>query len=203
MLTTYITRIRTVIEYAVQVYGCVLSGIQAFELEQLQSHAVLIILGSQSQSYSKNLETLGLKTLGERRKEIMLKFAISCYCSTTHRWWFKATPPPTRPTRTSTSRPRFIVPMEKSARHGKAPFSVYARLLNGLSDAEWEARQLPPPSQCIYKSNLQLQLKPDNVLTDMYEQTRNNSMSGPRLAHVPPVHNVPDQVDTVAQPQHS
>ena len=74
LLTVYTTRIRPVIEYAAQVYGCLLNGLQARELELLQSHAVMIVLGSKAESYAKNLITLGLRSLGERRE-------TTVYCS--------------------------------------------------------------------------------------------------------------------------
>ena len=85
----------------------------------------------------------------------MLNFAVASYRSTIHRWWFNMTPPPTRPTRIPM--PRFIVPRDKSARHARAPFSTYARLLNGLTETEWQARNLPIPEHTEFK--------PDSGLT--------------------------------------
>ena len=54
ILTAYLVRIRPVIEYGAAVYGAVLSGVQAREIENLQMHSLQLVLGSQSQSYAKN-----------------------------------------------------------------------------------------------------------------------------------------------------
>ena len=63
ILSTYLVKIRHIIEYGVPLYGCLLSGIQFQTLEDLQARALRIILGSDSRSYTKNLETLGVPRL--------------------------------------------------------------------------------------------------------------------------------------------
>ena len=76
LLATYLVRIRPIIEYSAQVYGACINGLKAKELEQLQAHALMIIMGCSSKSYEKNMIALGLESLGERRENLMMKFAV-------------------------------------------------------------------------------------------------------------------------------
>ena len=84
----YIARVRSVIEYGAQIYGFLLNGRQSDELEQLQVKCCQIILGANSRSYEKNLAALELPRLSTHREVLMKDFAISCYRSSVHRWWF-------------------------------------------------------------------------------------------------------------------
>ena len=88
----YVARVRTVVEYGAQVYGCVINATQSEELEQLQAKCLQIALGASSRSYAKNLATLGLETLENRRQDLLKSFAISCFRAPEHRWWFTPHP---------------------------------------------------------------------------------------------------------------
>ena len=113
----------------------------------------------------------------------MLRFAISCFKSEAHRWWFTPSPPPIRPTREA--RPRFIVTPGKSARHEKTPFQTYTRLLNALSEEEWTSHNLPPLGSVSVprKSNSQLnslsrRLNPQHVLRSTHIQNSSTQPAG-------------------------
>ena len=83
-------------------------------------------MGSSSQSYAKNLLELGLETLQERRSLQLKAFAIKCYRSPRHRWWFEPTSPGPRPTRGKP--PRFKVPLVSSARTEKRPLFILTKI---------------------------------------------------------------------------
>ena len=93
LLSLYVARVRSTLEDGAQVYDCLINESQAEELECVQRNCLQIILGRQSRSYSANLSALGLTSLSLRRKHLVKMFAISCYRSPIHRWWFSPHPP--------------------------------------------------------------------------------------------------------------
>ena len=113
-----------------------------------------IVRGRNSESYSRNLAALDLVTLAERRNELILSFAISCFRSEHHRWWFVPHPP--LPLNTRVAPPRFLVPYSKRDRDEKRPIITYTEMLNGLSDSQWKELKLPPPTEVAVRSNVQL-----------------------------------------------
>ena len=135
-------------------WGGLLSGIQEKAIEDIQLLAFQVILGSQSSSYSANLKRLQLPRLKERRQELTLNFAISAYRSYKHRSWFNPTPPPPMGTRVKPA--RFIVPSYHTSRSDGIPLSVFASVLNEISEEEWDRLDLPSPNSCSSKPNLQL-----------------------------------------------
>ena len=68
LLSLHIARVRSTIEYAVQVYGTVINLSQADEIESVQRRCLQIVLGSESKSYERNLTTLSLSSLADRRQ---------------------------------------------------------------------------------------------------------------------------------------
>ena len=159
----YTARVRSVVEYAVQVYGCVINGVQGKALEDVQAHALQVVMGAECSSYSRNLATLELETLAERRENLMLKFAIKCFKSKQHSWWFTPSPSLTALARLAhPSPPRFSVPPACTTRQEKSPFQTYARLLNTLTDSEWEALGLPDPVLRQFRTNSQIQFNCNN-----------------------------------------
>ena len=98
LTTTYCVRVRSILEYAAPIWGGLLNGLQVFALEEVQRLACLVILGGQASSYIQNLVKLQLPKLSIRREEITREFAVKCYKSNLHRWWFKPPPPPPHPT---------------------------------------------------------------------------------------------------------
>ena len=108
LVSLYIARVRATVEFAAQVYGTVLNAGQSDAIEKIQRRCCQIILGPQSLSYARNLQTLGLESLEKRRNDLVYQFAISSFRSVEHRWWF--TPHPDPPLHTRLSAPRFLVP---------------------------------------------------------------------------------------------
>ena len=73
----------------------------------------------------------------------MKDFAISCYRSSVHRWWFSLNVVNKRD-----NLPRFKIPLLKLMRSEKRPFTRYAQILNDLSPTEWAdlgLDDIPPP----------------------------------------------------------
>ena len=93
LLALYIARVRSTLEYGAQVYHNVINGVQSEELESVQLKCLQIVRGRTSESYARNLCVLELQTLEDRRKELVKTFAIACYRSDEHRWWFTPHPP--------------------------------------------------------------------------------------------------------------
>ena len=58
LLSLYIARVRATLESGAQVYGTLLNGEHAKELEAIQRQCLQIILGSTSQRYERNMVTL-------------------------------------------------------------------------------------------------------------------------------------------------
>ena len=90
----------------------------------------------------------------ERREELVAQFAISCYCSIEHRWWF--TPHPAPPLNTRIKVPRFISPRSTRIRDDRRPIVKYTDILNNLSDEEWSQLKLPDPASAVPATNVQL-----------------------------------------------
>ena len=136
LLQVYLVKICHVTEYACQVFGTFLNGLQAKTLEDLQANACLVILGSSAQSYAKNLIRLAIPTLAARREELIREFAISTFRNQKHRWWYSPSPPPSKVTRQEKPRYRFLLPNGKTAkltaRLEHSPITVYTKILNSL-----------------------------------------------------------------------
>ena len=165
-MAIYIARVCSTLEYACQVYDPLLNESQSLEIEAVQRNCLQIIMGAASGSYSSNRSTLNMSTLSSRRSELVQQFAIACFRSINHRWWF--TPHPPVPQGTRYLPPRFLVPMCKLMRDHKRPLVAYTEVLNGITDKEWQELKLPPASWACTSSNLQLSdlSAPSYVMTD-------------------------------------
>ena len=82
LLVNYCTRIRSVLEYGCAVWGCMVSGIQAKTIEDVQRSAVQVVLGSEASGYEANLVRLELE-----------EFAIKLFKDPKFRYWYKPSPP--------------------------------------------------------------------------------------------------------------
>ena len=102
-----------------QVIGPLLNEAQSHAMEDIQVKSLQIVLGARSMSYARNLAALGLESLATRRAILVKTFAIQCFKSTEHRWWFKPHPP--LPLNTRLKPPRFEVPLSKKDRDLKRP----------------------------------------------------------------------------------
>ena len=109
LLSLYLARVCSTLEYSAQVYSPLLNASQEKEIEAVQWKCMQIILEASSTSYRENLCNLGLVV---QREELVRSFAISCFRSTEHRWWF--TPHPPLPLNTRLVPPRFLVPVSRT-----------------------------------------------------------------------------------------
>ena len=122
----YAAVIRSVIEYAAPVYGPMMSGVQSEELERLQRQSLKLIYGYRT-SYSKALELAGLKSLSERRDDIMKKFAQKLTVKERFDQWLPKTGPDLHGLRkTKTYREEHA----NTDRLYKSPLFTIRRLLN-------------------------------------------------------------------------
>ena len=85
MCTIYICYIRTVLEYAAQVWHAGLTQQQHNALERVQRRCFRIILGRLYTDYDSALNTLSMQTLRDRREQLTLRFARSLLRSPDHR----------------------------------------------------------------------------------------------------------------------
>ena len=164
------------LEYGCQVWGGLLSGLQASKIEHIQILALQVILGAESSSYTTNLLKLDLPRLSVRREDLTLRFAIATLRDPKHNWWFTPTPTNDKNTRHLPDHPfktpRFVVPSFRTARSEGMPIAVYSRALNELTDTEWKDFNLPAPNECKTHNNFQLsslysfELNGRNTVTD-------------------------------------
>ena len=78
MKNIYILFIRSVLEQSCVVLNSYLTEENIQDLERIQKSAVRIILGNNYKDYESALLKVDLETLGNRRKDLCLKFARSC-----------------------------------------------------------------------------------------------------------------------------
>ena len=84
----------------------------------------------------------------------MVDFSVKCLSSAKHSWWF--TRHPKFSTKNRREFPRLLIPRLKREREEKRPFVFLARLLNGMSDQEWEEHGLDDDLCAISAPKLQL-----------------------------------------------
>ena len=122
----YTAAIRSVIEYAVPVYGPMLSGVQSEELERLQRQSLKLIYGYRV-SYSKTLELADMKSLSKRRSDIIRKFSEKLAVKERFEHWLPKTEPNLHGLRrTKTYREDHA----NTDRLYKSPLYTFRRLLN-------------------------------------------------------------------------
>ena len=74
----YISKVRSHLEYGVNVWNSGLTKHQVFMLERVQRSAMKVIFGKYFKSYSEALNYLNLETLEKRRSKLNLNFAKKC-----------------------------------------------------------------------------------------------------------------------------
>ena len=78
LVDIYVLFIRSVAEYCSVSFHSSLTQEQTRKLEGIQKTCVRVILGEKYENYQSALETLGLESLEERRKQRCLNFALKC-----------------------------------------------------------------------------------------------------------------------------
>ena len=132
LVLVYITRVRSILEFAAPVFHGGLSKEQTNQLETVQKKALAIILGKDYQSYEFALSHLRLERLDIRRENICLRFAMKCVETPKHSWMF----PPNSNTRPNLRNPKpYLEPQCSTARYYHSSIPYMARLLNKKSYA--------------------------------------------------------------------
>ena len=74
----YTSKVRSHLEYGVNVWNSGLTKHQVFNIERVQKSAIKVILGKYFTNYSDALKNLNLDSLENRRKKLNLNFAKKC-----------------------------------------------------------------------------------------------------------------------------
>ena len=121
----YTKHVRPVAEYAVPVWGTIITSKESQEIERLQKCALSVIYGNQS--YSKLLTKSGLATLSERREQLMMKFTKKVCKNNTFDDWFKKA---NKTVNTRQKSKMFEETPARTNRFFKSPIPVMSRLAN-------------------------------------------------------------------------
>ena len=88
LLETYCKQIRPLVELAVLYWGNRVTKHEVTILERVQKTALHIIYGENYTFYEEILQLRNLKTLADRRKNLIIKFAIKTYNNPKFNSWF-------------------------------------------------------------------------------------------------------------------
>ena len=127
LLTVYILRVRSTLEFACPVFHSSLSKEQSHKIEMIQKKAFAIILGQNYQTYENALNTLNQERLDTRREHICLNFALKCTKSNLH---CKMFPINTNFRENMRYVKKFLEPNCRTSRHFMSPIPYMTRLLN-------------------------------------------------------------------------
>ena len=127
LLTIYLLKIRSLLEYASPVFHSSLTTEQSNMLESTQKKALAIIYGKDYKSYDTALKLAKIERLDVRRKELSLNFAKKCVKNQRHSMMF----PRAQNTRTSSRNPRPFIELRcNTTRFFKSAIPAMTRLLN-------------------------------------------------------------------------
>ena len=127
LVKIYCSLIRSVIEYAAQLYHHALTNTQSERLERLQRMCLKTIYGF-GYSYREALEKSGLPRLNERRKEICKTFAEKTATNPRYDHWFPKKRPGEHDLR---KRPTYEEKFAATTRQRTSPIFSMRRILNG------------------------------------------------------------------------
>ena len=85
----YTMKIRSVLEYASPVFFSMLTNQNIADIERIQKIVLKVILGHEYVDYDTACKIMSTTTLHARRKQLALRFALSCLGSQQHRHLFK------------------------------------------------------------------------------------------------------------------
>ena len=123
----YSMKIRSVLEYAAPVFNSMLTNQDISDIERIQKIVLKVTLGDRYSSYDVACSLVNTISLQERRRQLSLKFAISCLKSPQHKHMFKQRISPYYKLRKLTS---FEVPFCHTERYSCSPIPYLTRLLN-------------------------------------------------------------------------
>ena len=131
LLFVYLSLLRPVLDFAVPAYHSLLTAAQSLQLERLQLKAMKIIY-SHDTTYSQAIEKSGILSLEERRKELVLNFALKT--TKNNRFadgWFPKQPPCTYNVRKQRVYKEFKARTERQKRN---PIFYMRKILNQYHD---------------------------------------------------------------------
>ena len=127
LLTIYLLKIRSLLEYASPVFHSSLTTEQSNMLESTQKKALAIIYGKDYKSYDTALKLAKIERLDVRRQDISLNFVKKCLKNQRHSMMF----PRAQNTRTSSRNPRPFIELRcNTTRFFKSAIPAMTRLLN-------------------------------------------------------------------------
>ena len=126
LVQIYCLYIRSILEQSSVVWGSSITKGQEYDLERVQKVALRIILDESYLSYADALESTGLKTLKERRRDLSLTFARKCTKIDTTQSMF-----PLNPAQVDTrKREKYKVTPARTGRLAKSAIPAMQRQLN-------------------------------------------------------------------------
>ena len=123
----YSMKIRTVLEFAAPVFSSMLTERDKDDIERIQKIVLKVILSDDYSSYSQACSKMNTTTLENRRKNLSLRFALSCFENPQHKHMFKQRNAPYYNIRNLKS---FEEPQCHSDRYFSSPLPYLTRLLN-------------------------------------------------------------------------
>ena len=126
ILDVYQKEIRTLLEYAVQVWNGALTKTDSDKIEKVQKIVMKFLLRKKYQSYSEAYEKFRIKKLSDRRHKLCLKFAIKEFENSTT--FFKKI---STQKRRAVSKKKFVhEPKTRTKRHFSSSYVFLTRLFN-------------------------------------------------------------------------
>ena len=127
LLTVYIARVRSTLEFAAPVFHSSLTKLQSAKIEMVQKKALAIILSCSYTNYNAALLHLSIERLDVRREKICLNFALKCAKSNRHSHMFPLNPNPRTNMRNHKT---YMEPKCNTSRYFKSAIPYLSRLLN-------------------------------------------------------------------------
>ena len=90
LLDVFFEQIRSVAEFAAQVWNSSLTGEQVASIERITKTVLHVILGDEYKSYNSALKGLGLEKLSDRGRKICTKFAKKSLIHNKFSKWFNS-----------------------------------------------------------------------------------------------------------------
>ena len=119
---------RSLLEYAVRVWGGNITLKEEDMIEACQKAALAVILGEEYHSYRQGLRKTGLSSLKSRRAVIMTRFSLKTFKNEKYKHWFTLANEPQINTRQV---PRKLKPVNYNTQAlGKSPIARMTEIIN-------------------------------------------------------------------------
>ena len=128
LVDVWVKQGRSLLEYAVPVWGGNITEKEQDMLEACQKVALAVILGDGYKSYKQGLHKTGLNSLKSRRVNIMERFSMKTYKNDKYKNWFQNASQPTVNTRQV---PRKLKPVRFNTQAlGNSTISMMTEIIN-------------------------------------------------------------------------